>query len=87
MDEKLKFKTHIQITFFDLLSRFCAFCFKVLKSVNITFKQKIRNGLKKTQNFTLILNPVKKYLKNAHKKVISKTSLRNMSKSVKWNFF
>jgi hypothetical protein len=35
----------------------------------------------------LILNLLKKLLKNAHKKVISKTSLTNMSKSEKSAFF
>jgi hypothetical protein len=29
-------------------------------------------GYQKTQNFTLILNPLKKLQKDAHKKVISK---------------
>ncbi len=42
---------------------------------------------KKTQNFTLISNPLKKLLKNAPKKVISKTSLTNMSKSEKSAYF
>ncbi len=35
----------------------------------------------------LILNPLKKFLKNAPKKVISKTSLTNMSKSRKSAYF
>ncbi len=39
------------------------------------------------QNFTLISNPLKKLLKNAPKKVISKTSLTNMSKSEKSAYF
>jgi hypothetical protein len=39
------------------------------------------------QNFTLISNPLKKLLKNAPKKVISKTSLTNMSKCEKSAYF
>ncbi len=41
----------------------------------------------KTQNFMLISNPLKKLWKNALKKVISQTSLTNMSKSEKSAFF
>ncbi len=41
----------------------------------------------KTQNFKLISNPLKKLLKNAPKKVVSKTSLMNMRKSEKSAFF
>ncbi len=41
----------------------------------------------KTQNFTMISNPLKKLLNTAPKKVISKTSLTNMSKSEKSAYF
>jgi hypothetical protein len=34
--------------------------------------QKFNMGIKKTQKFTLISNPVKKFLKNVPKKVLSK---------------
>ncbi len=40
-----------------------------------------------TQSFTLILNLLKKLLKNAPKKVVGKTSLTNMSKSEKSAYF
>jgi hypothetical protein len=53
------------------------------KSANMTqffFFTKSKK-VSKTQNFTLISNPLKKLLENAPKKVISKTSLVNMSKS------
>jgi hypothetical protein len=50
------------------------------------FYSKIQYGYQKTQNFTLISNPLKKLLKNAPKKVISKTSLTNLSKSEKVPF-
>ncbi len=53
-------------------------------------KKKIGKNQKrclKTQNFTLISNPLEKLLKNAPKKVISKTSFTNMSKSEKSAFF
>jgi hypothetical protein len=43
--------------------------------------------MSKTQHFILISNPLKKYGKNAHTKIISKTSLTNMSKSGKRSFF
>jgi hypothetical protein len=46
-----------------------------------------QNRCQKTQNFTLILNPLKKLLKNAPKKVKSKTSLTNMTKSEISAFF
>ncbi len=35
----------------------------------------------------MISNPLKKFLKNSHKKVISKTSLMNVSKSGKSAYF
>jgi hypothetical protein len=39
------------------------------------------------QHFMLITNLLKKFLQNAHKKVISKTSLTNMRKSGKSAYF
>jgi hypothetical protein len=64
MGAKLKSKTHLQNIFFDLLSRFCAFGFKVLKSATMTqqiFLGKNKKRYKKTQNFTLISNALKKF--------------------------
>jgi hypothetical protein len=49
--------------------------------------EKKSKKLSKTLSLTLILNPLKKLLKNAPKKIISKTSLTNMSKSEKSAFF
>jgi histone H3/H4 len=49
--------------------------------------EKNQKRYQKTQNFTLISNPLKKLLKNAPKKVISKTSLTHMSKNEKSAYF
>ncbi len=49
--------------------------------------QKNQKTFKKTQNFTLTSNPLEKLLKKAHKKVINKTSLTNMSKSANSTYF
>ena len=51
--------------------------------MNQFFFEKNQKRCQKTQNFTLISKPFKKLLKNTPKKVISKTSLTNMSKSEK----
>ena len=80
-----------KIRFFDFLSRFLRVVLQSLKKVliwpkNFFFSQ-YRKRCQNTQNFTLISNPLKKLLKNAPKKVISKTSLTNMSKSEKSAFF
>ncbi len=48
---------------------------------------RLASRYQKTQNCALISNPLKKLLKNAPKKVISKTSLTNMSKSEKSAYF
>ncbi len=45
------------------------------------------NPEQKKRNFTLILNQLEKLSKVAHKKVISKTSLTNISKSEKSAYF
>jgi hypothetical protein len=39
----------------------------------------IKKNYQKTLNFLLNSNLLKKFLENAHKKIISKTSLTNMS--------
>ena len=73
------------------MSRFLRICSQSSKKVQIwpkkNFFWKNRKRCQKTQNFTLISNPLKKLLKNAHKKVISKISLTNMSKSEKSAYF
>jgi hypothetical protein len=86
MGAKLKSKTHLQNTFFDFLSRFLRVWLQSLKKVLISyyltnFFLKKSKRCQKTQNFTLISNPLNKLLKfTVPKKVISKTSLTNMSK-------
>ncbi len=64
MDAKLKSKTHLLNTFFARLAS------KFSKSANmlkIKFVGKNHEWYQKTQNFTLILNPLKKCLKNVPK--------------------
>ncbi len=79
MGANLKSKTHLQNKYFDFLSHFLRVWLQSLKKVLIWPKK--LNRCQKTQNFTLILNLLKKLWKNALKKVISKTSLTDMSKS------
>ncbi len=73
------------------LSRFLRICSQSSKKVQIWPKKKLfwqkSYNVSKTQNFTLILNLLKKLWKIAPKKVISKTSLTNMSKNEKSAFF
>ncbi len=71
MGAKLKSKTHLQNTFCDFLSCFLR---KFAKSAK---------RYRKTQNFTLISNQLKKLKKNAPKKVPGKKNFTNMSKSEK----
>ncbi len=72
MGAKLKSKTHLLNTFFDFLSRFLRIWLQSLKKVLIWHKKKFflknRKRCQKTQNFTLISNPLKKLWKNAPKK-------------------
>ena len=72
MGTKLKSKTHLQNTFFDFLSRFLCVWLQSLKEVQIWPKNIFfflnQKRCQKTQNFTLISNPLKKLLKNARKK-------------------
>jgi hypothetical protein len=67
MGAKLKSKTHLQNTFFDFLKGFLRVGFKVFRSANMTPKKfffyKNEKKISKTQNFTLISNPLKKLLK------------------------
>ncbi len=72
MGAKLKSKTHLQNTLFDFLSRFLRVWLQSLKKVPVWPKKiffwKNQKMCQKTQNFTLISNPLKKLLKNAPKK-------------------
>ncbi len=83
--------THLLNMFFDFLSCFLRVWLQSLKKVQIWpkffFFEINRKRCQKTRDLTLISNPLKKLLKNAHKKVISKTSLTNVSKSEKSAYF
>ncbi len=71
MGAKLKSKTHLLNTFFDFLCRFLRVWLQSLKKVLIwpkTFFLEKSKRRQKTQNFTLISNPLKKLLKNAPQK-------------------
>jgi hypothetical protein len=72
MGANLKSKTHLLNTFFDFLSRFLRVWLQSLKKVliwpKINFFEKNRKRCQKTQNSTLISNPLKKLWKNAPKK-------------------
>ena len=76
MGAKLNSKTHLRDTIFDCLSRFGRVKHQSLQKVQIWAKKKCSSKMqceyKKTQNLTLISNPLKMLQKNAHKKVISK---------------
>ncbi len=92
MGPKLKSKTHLQNTFFDFLSRFLRVWLQSLKKVLILPKKnfffwKNRKRCQKTQNFTLFWIRWKSCETMRQKKVISKTSLTNMSKSENSAFF
>jgi hypothetical protein len=66
-----RFLPHLQNTFFDFLSRFLRICSQSSQKVQVWPKKivlKNRKRCQKTQNFTLISNPLKKLEKNAHKK-------------------
>jgi hypothetical protein len=67
MGAKLKSKSHLQNKFFDFCAVFCAFGFKVCKKCKYD-PPKFFFLNQKTQNFTLISNPLKKFKKNAQKK-------------------
>ncbi len=76
MGAKLKAKTHLQNTFFWFFEPFLArLASKFEKSTNITFKFFFfyRKRCQKTQNFTLISNPLKKLWKNSQKKSYKQT--------------
>jgi hypothetical protein len=89
MGAKLKSKTHLLNTFFDFLSCFLRFWLQCLDQVLQLHPKFFLNQkrCKKTLNFTLILNPFQNLSKNAHKKVISITSLTNLGKSEKSAYF
>ncbi len=86
MGAKLKSKTHLQNTSFDFLSRFLRVWLQSLKKVLIWPKKtnfwkkskKVSKNAEFHADFESVEKVVKKYTK---KKVISNTSLTNMSKS------
>jgi hypothetical protein len=91
MGAKLKSKTHLQNTFFDFLSRFLRVWLQSLKKykygLKIFFLKKSQN-VSKNAEFHADFESVEKVVKKCtKKKVISKTSLTNMSKSEKSAFF
>jgi hypothetical protein len=90
MGAKLKSKTHLQNTFFDFLSRFLRVLLQSLKKVLIwpkkNFFEQIKKVVKKRRILRWFRICWKICEKIRHKKVISKTSLTNMSKSEKVHF-
>ncbi len=91
MGAKLKSKTHLQNTFFDFLSCFLSVWLQSLKKVLIWpkkfFFEKKSKKVSKTQISRWFRIRWKNCYKMHKKKVISKTSLTNMSKSEKSAFF
>jgi hypothetical protein len=92
MGAKLKSKTHLQNTFFDFLSRFFAhLASKFAKSANMIPQFFIlfflSKKISKNADFHADFESAEKVVKNAPKKVTSKTSLTNMSKSEKSAYF
>jgi hypothetical protein len=83
MGAKLNSKTHLLNRFFDFWRRVLRVWLQSLKK---KFFGKNQKRYKKTQNFMLISNLLKIFTK-IHKKVISETSLTNMSKSGKSEYF
>ncbi len=67
---------------------FARLALKFEKSTNKILKIFLtKKKYQKLRNFILISNPLKKIYKNAQKKIISNTSLTNMSKSGKSAYF
>ncbi len=92
MVAKLKSKTHLLNTFFDFLSRFLRVWLQSLKKILIwpkkkIFWKKIKKGVKKRRISRWLRIRWNSCEKMHPKKVISKTSLTNMSKSEKIAFF
>ncbi len=86
MDANLKSKTHLQNTFFDFLSRFLRVWLQSIQKVLILYDKKNifwkkSKKISKNAEFHADFESVEKVVKKCTKKVISKTSLRNMSKS------
>jgi hypothetical protein len=79
MGAKLKSKTHLLNTFLHFLAVFCSFGFKVFKKIVLQKSKRYQ----KIAEFHADFESVEKLLKNAQKKIISKISLTNMSKSAK----
>jgi hypothetical protein len=80
---KLKSKTHLLNTFFDFLSLIARLASKVpIWAKKSFFWKKIKN-LQKNAEFHADFESVEKVVKKCTKKVISKTSLTNMTIKVK----
>ncbi len=86
MGAKLKSKTHLLNMFFDFLSRFLRVRLQSFKKVLI-WPKKIEKGVKKRRISRWFRIRWKICEKMHPKKVISKTSLTNLSKSEKSAFF
>jgi hypothetical protein len=84
MGAKFKSKTHLLKRFLIFLAFFARLASKFEKKYQNDQQQKIilKRSYQRTQNFMLISNPLDKFLKNAPKKVISKTSLTSKSEKV-----
>ncbi len=92
MGAKLKSKTHLQNMFFDFLSRFLRIWLQSLQKGLIWPKKKIlgkkSKKISKNAEFHADFESVEKVEKKCnHKKITSKTSLTNMSKSEKSAYF
>ncbi len=88
MGAKLKSKTHLQNTFLDFLSRFLRVWLQSLKKVLIWHKFFLsKKGVKKRRISRWFWIRWKSCWKMHTKKVVSKTSLTNMSTSEKRAYF
>ncbi len=89
MGAKLKSKTHLLNTFLIFWDFFLMFGFKVFKKCLYDKKIVLKKSKKISKNteFLADFKSVEKLLQNATKKVISKTTLMNMSKSENNTYF
>jgi hypothetical protein len=86
MGAKLRSKTHLLNTFFEILSRFLRIWLQSLQIVQIGPKKfflKQSKKISKNAEFHADFESVEKNVKKCTKKVTSKTSLTNMSKMKK----
>ncbi len=87
MGAKLKSKTHLQYVFWFFEPFLARLASKFEKSTNMTFKKYFFEKSKKVSKNAKFHADFESVEKMHHKKVISKTSLTNMSKSKKSAFF